>query len=108
MWKPFNFEIMVLVGQAYGTKDAVFRDLFNSKAYLMNKKLTVESRLTSLDNSRQPLSVALYYTESAYQKLLSSLIHLLLKHNEPEFLSTFLNDQARVYLTRYLVYESLE
>jgi hypothetical protein len=52
IWKPFYFEIMVLLGQAYGTNDALFRDLFNKKAYLMNKHLTVESRLSSFENSR--------------------------------------------------------
>ena len=52
IWKPFYFEIMVLLGQAFGTNDALFRDLFNKKAYLMNKHLTVESRLSSFVNSR--------------------------------------------------------
>jgi hypothetical protein len=52
IWKPFYFEIMVLLGQAYGTKDELFRDLFGKKAYLMNKHLTVESRLSSFEISR--------------------------------------------------------
>jgi len=42
LWKPFYFEIMLLLGEAYGTKDPLFIELFNKKSYLMNKILTVE------------------------------------------------------------------
>jgi hypothetical protein len=86
MWKPFLFEIMILVGKAYGTNDALFIQLFTQeKAYLMGRCLTVESRLKSFKDSRLPFTVTQYYTEAAYKKMLLALSDLLIQHNEQAF-----------------------
>ena len=109
MWKPFLFEIMILVGKAYGTNDALFIQLFTQeKAYLMGRCLTVESRLKSFKDSRLPFTVTQYYTEAAYKKMLLALSDLLIQHNEQAFFTQLINDQARFYLCKELVVKGLE
>jgi len=79
LWNPFALEMAILLGKAYGTKDPLFLKLFSEgKCYLMGRPLTVEKRLHSFADSRISPAVMLYYTESAYQRMLVSLAELLI------------------------------
>jgi len=107
-WKPFLFEIMILIGQAYGTNDKMFTKLFDENAYLMGKIITVESRLKTFDDSRMPISAALYYTESAYKRMLIILCDLLIKGNEIAKFKVLMEYQSKFYIFKDLIIKGLE
>ena len=82
LFKPFMFEVLILVGEAYGPEDQLFKELFeNHKVYMMGRVLTVEARIKKYTHGRYPLAVAQYYNEGAYQRLLIALIKMLIKGN---------------------------
>lgn len=67
LWKPFMFEIFILVGQAYGPEDKLFKEMFETqRCYMMGKFLTVEKRIKKYSHGSFPLAAAQNYNETAY------------------------------------------
>jgi hypothetical protein len=67
---------MILVGEAYGTEDPLFKDLFvNKKAYLLGKVLTVESRIKKINQKSAPLAASKFYNvNQGYENLLLNFV----------------------------------
>ena len=74
----------------------------------MGRILTVECRITSFAGSHLPPSALIYYTESAYKRMLVTLTELLIQHGEQAMFTQFINEQARFYLCKELIIKGLE